>query len=197
MNAKWIFGVLLLTVACGDKEQNKQTPPPQKTEQAAKKPEVPKKVVKEAPKAPPKVEESSNEAKVTTNAAGESELTIEASDAMQFNVKKFTVTAGKKVKITLKHTGEMPKIVMGHNIVVLKPGVDIAQFVAAAQNAAQNDYFPADKADQAVAHSKLIGGGESTTFEFVAPEPGTYKFICSYASHWSMMQGEMVVVAKK
>ena len=42
----------------------------------------------------------------------------------------------------------------------------------------------------------VIGGGESATVEFVAPEPGTYTYICSYSGHWYMMKGEMVVKAK-
>ena len=75
-------------------------------------------------------------------------------------------------------------------------GESSTENAAAAQAAAKSDYFPAEKADQSVAHTKLLGGGESTTIEFVAPEPGTYRFLCSYSSHWSMMQGDMIVIAK-
>ena len=190
MKKKLIFtATLFLMAACGD------SAPKEKTTKPAVKTETMKK--KEAPKATPKVEAKVAEATVTVNEAGEATLTLEANDAMQFNSKKFTVVAGQKVKLTLKHTGTLTKEIMGHNIVILKPGVDTEAFVAAAQQARDNDYFPKDKADQAVAHSKLLGGGESVTIEFVAPEPGTYKYICSYSSHWYMMQGDMVVTAKK
>ena len=195
MNKKWIFGAsLLLLGACGDSEK-KAPPPQQKTAQAEKKAE-PKKEVKKEVKKEEKKEEKSSEAKVTVNAAGEAELTIEATDAMQYTTKKFTVTAGQKVKLTLKHIGKMPKDVMGHNVVILKAGVDVAAFAGAAQVAAKDGYIPKDKADQILAHTSLIGGGESATVEFVAPEPGTYTYICSYSGHWYMMKGEMVVKAK-
>ena len=193
MNKKWIFALTCLLIsACGDSApEEKAAPPPVKKEETV----TPKKV--EKPKAEPKKEEKAAEATVTVSESGEASLTIEANDAMQFNSQKFTVTAGQKVKLTLKHTGTLPKEVMGHNIVILKPGVNTEEFVAAAQLARDNDYFPKDKADQVVAYSKLLGGGESVTIEFVAPEAGTYQYICSYSSHWYMMKGEMIVTAKK
>jgi len=197
MTAKWILGTtLLLLSACGGNEAAQTTPA-----SANKTADAPKAAPTKAPKAvaspAPTAKAAAAGAKVTVNAAGEAELTIEATDAMQFNAKKFTVTAGQKVKLTLKHVGKLPKNVMGHNLVILKPNVDIAKFVAASQAASKTDYFPKEKADQTIAHTKLLGGGETATVEFVAPAAGTYKFICSFSSHWSMMKGDMVVVAKK
>ena len=193
INNWMLISSLILLTACGDSDPQ----PKETTAQTVKevKKEEPKK--EEPKKEEPKKEEPKKEVNpVTVNAAGEAEITIEGSDAMQYNIKKFSVTAGQKVKLTLKHSGSLPKASMGHNIVILKPGADMAQFVVAAQKAADNDYFPKEKADQTIAHSKLIGGGESVTIEFVAPEPGTYKYICSFASHYYMMQGDMVVTAK-
>jgi len=206
--------ILLTTIglitACGDSEP-----------QAPKKTEKPVEVKKEEPKAKapapqpePKPEAAAEgEAKadaeapkeapagdpdaatVTVNADGVAELTIEAKDSMQYNAKKFTVTAGQKVKLTLKHVGVMPKAAMGHNLVILKPGVEAAAFAASAAAAFQEEYFPAASADQTIAHTKLIGGGESTSIEFVAPAEGSYTFICTYPGHWGAMRGEMIVVA--
>ena len=194
MTKAWTIATLFMLVACGDEPQAQKQEPKAETKKAEPKAQEAK---AEEPKEEAKAEEPKEEASaVTINAAGEAEVTIEGSDAMQYNVKTFSVTAGQKVKLTLKHTGQLPKASMGHNIIILKPDVDLMQFVTAAQKAADNDYFPKDKADQAIAHSKLIGGGESVTIEFVAPEPGTYKYICSFASHYFMMQGDMVVVAK-
>ena len=37
---------------------------------------------------------------------------------MQFDVKNFEVTADNDVKITFKNVGKLPKIAMGHNLVL-------------------------------------------------------------------------------
>ena len=39
----------------------------------------------------------------------------------------------------------------------------------------------------------MIGGGESDTITFDAPEPGTYIFICSFPGHYQLMMGEFIV----
>ena len=44
-------------------------------------------------------------------------VTISGNDMMKFDLATFEVKAGSKVKITLKHTGKIPKIAMGHNFV--------------------------------------------------------------------------------
>ena len=48
------------------------------------------------------------------------EVTITGNDTMQFDVKNFETKAGTKIKLTLKNVGQVPKIAMGHNLVVLK-----------------------------------------------------------------------------
>ena len=48
------------------------------------------------------------------------EIVITGNDTMQFDLKAFEVKAGEKVSLTLKNTGKLPKIAMGHNLVLLK-----------------------------------------------------------------------------
>ena len=50
------------------------------------------------------------------------EITITGNDTMQFDLKTFEVNAGDKVELTFKNIGKIPKIAMGHNLVVLKKG---------------------------------------------------------------------------
>lgn len=119
-------------------------------------------------------------------------LEIESNDKMQFNLSELNVKAGQEVTLVLKHTGTMPKTAMGHNVVILKAGVDIADFARAAIGAKDNDYIPADSQD-IIAHTKLIGGGESDQITFTAPEAGEYDFICSFPGHYSMMKGKLIV----
>lgn len=118
---------------------------------------------------------------------------VTGNDLMQFNVKTIEVLAGSKVKVNFSHIGKMESTVMGHNFIILKPGVDIVQFATAAMTAKDTDYIPADKEGDIIAHTKLLGGGQSTSIEFDAPAVGTYKFLCSFPGHYAMMQGDFIV----
>jgi len=120
------------------------------------------------------------------------ELEITGNDQMQFNKKEFRVKAGQTVRLTLTHVGEMPENVMGHNWVLLEKGTDINEFGQKAVSAAENDYIP-ENTDQVIAHTELVGGGETTTVEFTAPAAGTYDFICSFPGHYAVMQGKFIV----
>lgn len=120
------------------------------------------------------------------------EITIEGNDQMRFNKDEIRVKAGQTVRITLKHVGEMDKNVMGHNWVLLEPGTTVNEFGQQASQAKENDYIPEDT-DAVIAHTKMIGGGESDTIEFEAPEAGSYDFLCSFPGHYSVMKGKFIV----
>lgn len=120
------------------------------------------------------------------------EVTIESNDRMQFDLSEIKVEAGQTVVLTLKHVGKLPKAAMGHNWVLLKQGVDIQTFGAAASKAAGNEYIP-EGTDDVIVHTKLIGGGQETTIEFTAPEAGTYDYICSFPGHYALMKGKLIV----
>ncbi|HZW77171.1 MAG TPA: azurin [Flavobacteriaceae bacterium] len=120
-------------------------------------------------------------------------LSIEGNDQMQFNKKELRVKAGQKVRLTLKHVGKMEKNVMGHNWVLLTQGTDIMEFGQAANTAEESDYIPKDRENQVIAHTRMLGGGESDTIEFDAPAPGTYDFICSFPGHVALMKGKFIV----
>jgi len=127
-------------------------------------------------------------------AAGEvAELTISGTDQMQFDKKEFKVKAGQKVRLTLTHAGTMAKNAMGHNWVLLKEGVDLAAFGQKSATAMDTDYIPASETGNIIAHTKMLGGGESDTIEFTAPAKGTYEFLCSFPGHYALMRGTFVV----
>lgn len=130
------------------------------------------------------------------NAATEGEvveLSIEGNDQMQFNKKEFKVKAGQTVRLTLTHVGKMPKNAMGHNFVLLQQGVDLTAFGQKAAEALETDYIPESEKGNIIAHTKLLGGGESDTIEFTAPEKGTYEFLCSFPGHYALMRGVFIV----
>ena len=124
------------------------------------------------------------------------EIVINGNDTMQFDVKAFDVKAGEKVSLTLKNSGKLPKIAMGHNIVLLKKGVTAIGFGQKALGAGANATNPlpdAVKAD-AIAWTKLLGPGESDTVSFTAPKvAGASEYVCTFPGHFAMMRGTMTV----
>lgn len=121
------------------------------------------------------------------------EIVIEANDTMKFNKTTFSVKSGDTVKLTLNNVGNLPKVAMGHNLVILKKGVATATFAGPAAAAAATEYIPAALKDQVLAATKLLGPKESDTITFTAPEPGTYNFLCSFPGHFALMNGTMEV----
>lgn len=136
-----------------------------------------------------KISDTKVEKKVDENV---SKVVITGNDMMQFDKKEIRVKAGKKVKLTLRHIGKMDINVMGHNVVILKQGVDVISFAAKAATEKANGYIPTGSED-VIAYTEMIGGGQTTTIEFDAPEAGEYDFICSFPAHYAMMKGKFIV----
>lgn len=121
-------------------------------------------------------------------------LVISGNDLMQFDKQELRAKGGQKVKLTLRHTGKLDEQVMGHNVVILKMDTNPEDFAAAAATARDNNYIPEGSDDQMVAHTDMIGGGQTTSIEFTAPsEPGEYEFLCSFPGHFQMMRGKFIV----
>ena len=116
---------------------------------------------------------------------------LNSNDQMQFDLEEIRVKAGVTIELTLNHTGELPKETMGHNFVLLAPGTDIATYAGKAFGAKDNDYVP--EGDETIVSTKMLGGGESDTITFAAPEAGSYDFICSFPGHFGLMKGKLIV----
>ncbi len=120
------------------------------------------------------------------------DLTLEGNDLMTFDKKLFRVKAGQPVKLHFKNVGEMPKESMGHNVVILQPGTDLPAFGGEAIKAVDTEYIPVTFASSIVAHTKLLGPGETDDIEFTLDAPGVYPFVCSFPGHYGVMQGKIV-----
>lgn len=120
---------------------------------------------------------------------------VTANDTMKFSLTRLDVKAGQEVRITLTNVGNMPKAAMGHNMVILKKGVDAKAYVDASVTAMATDYMSPALADQVIAHTKLLGPKQSEELVFKAPtEPGEYTFVCTFPAHYlSGMKGVLVV----
>lgn len=122
------------------------------------------------------------------------EIVVTANDAMQFNLKELAAKPGEKIALKLTHVGKLPKTAMGHNWVLFAalPEADITKLLMDGMKNAP-EYLPADRS-AVLAHTKIIGGGESDTVVFTAPaQPGAYPYFCSFPGHFSMMKGKLIV----
>ena len=117
-------------------------------------------------------------------------IIISSDDYMRFDTRKITVKSEKLVKLTLNHTGVLDAKVMGHNFVLLKKNVDVMDFANRAALASENEYIPIDS-DEVIVYTEMIGGGQVTSIEFMAPEIGVYDFICSFPGHFALMKGKL------
>lgn len=130
--------------------------------------------------------------------ASEVKIEIDSNDQMQYNKKAFEVVEGQEVTLVLTHSGKLPKVAMGHNVVIVKPGTSLPEFAMKCAPLAANDYIPQDEEAKApiIAYTKMLGGGETDTITFTAPAAGEYPFLCTFPGHFAMMQGIMTVKAK-
>jgi azurin len=123
-----------------------------------------------APEAPPKTVE------------------VNADDKMKFDNTAFEASPGQKISVIFKNVGTTPKFSMGHNFVVLDRTVNtgnVQTFLDKASTEAAHDYVPPG-AKEVLAHSKLLGPGETDTVTFNAPfVPGEYLYLCSFPGHYS------------
>ena len=179
----------LFAIACskGTPEKAKDTKAkPETTKKAEGKAKAKETKAKAAPKPAPAPSAVKDDGKVAT-------VSLTGNDAMQFNVKEIKIAAGRTVKLNLKHIGKAPLATMGHNFVLLKAGTDVAAFAAKATAAKATGHIPESEKASVIAHTKLIGGGESTSIEFPAPAAGTYDYICSFPGHYAIMRGKLIV----
>ena len=119
-------------------------------------------------------------------------IRLSANENMRFDKELFRVRAGGKLRLILINTGAKSKTSMTHNVVILAKGTDIADFADAVHNAKDEQYVPSSVASLVIAHTKMVGGGESDEVDFSIPLAGVYDFICSFPGHWGTMQGKIV-----
>lgn len=126
--------------------------------------------------------------------AAECGSTVEASDAMQYNVHSITVPkACKAFKVTLKHTGKLPVTAMGHNWVLAHASDEAGVIADGMQAGAANSYEKPGDA-RIIAHTRLIGGGQSdtATIDVAKLKAGEqYAYFCTFPGHAALMKGTL------
>ena len=119
-------------------------------------------------------------------------LEISGNDLMQYDKTGLSAPATcKEITVTLHHTGKLPKEAMGHNWVLVN-AADLVEVANAGLTAGlPNSYVPpGDK--RVLAHTKTIGGGETTSVTFptsILKKGGAYAYLCSFPGHNALMHG--------
>lgn len=114
-------------------------------------------------------------------------------EQMAFDVRWFTVQAGRLVQIVLSNPDAM-----SHNLVVTQPGALREVGIAASSMTMPSDpkakpYVPATP--MVLEATRLLNWGETERLSFRAPkQPGEYPFVCTFPGHWVRMYGVMLVV---
>jgi azurin len=132
----------------------------------------------------------------TQSAPSKAARTIElvVDDTVKFDKTEITATPGETLRIVLKSIGKMPKMAMGHNFVLLKPSVDLAEFNKAAFSEGANEFIPPAMKAGVIANTVLVGPGESVETTFKVPAAGRYPYICSFPGHFALgMRGTLIV----
>lgn len=125
-------------------------------------------------------------------------VTITGEDTLQYSVTTITASPGETLTVKLVNNSTFPAAAMSHNWLLLKQSADPKAVDEAARSAKDNGYIPADKADQIIAHTGLVAGGESDSVTFTVPtKPGKYTYLCTFPGHFAAgMKGILVVTAK-
>lgn len=120
-------------------------------------------------------------------------ISVDATDAMKYSSNTLSVPSScKEVTLTLNHTGSLPAAAMGHNVVITKTS-DIQPVATEGMSAGLTNNYIKPNDSRVLAHTKVIGGGESTTITFSTANMkagGDYSFFCSFPGHWAIMKGK-------
>lgn len=102
---------------------------------------------------------------------------------------------GEEIRIVLTTVSQLPPAAMSHNLTLVALGTDVDTFARESLAARDNDYISPNFEDQVIAHTAMIGSGESDTITFTVPdEPGEYDFICTFPGHYAGgMVGKLIV----
>ncbi len=128
--------------------------------------------------------------------AAECKVTVDSTDQMSFDTKEISIDKScKTFTVELKHSGSLPKNVMGHNWVLSKTA-DMQPIATDGLSAGIDKNYLKEGDARIIAHTKIIGAGEtdSVTFDVSKLAAGeSYGFFCSFPGHISMMKGTVTL----
>jgi azurin len=120
-------------------------------------------------------------------------INIGTEPGLKFDIKNFEVEAGSKVQLAFSNNDDML-----HNLVVVQPNTADQVGELALKlgiEGPQVGYIPAS--DNILFHTCLLQPESIESIYFIAPEPGTYTYVCTFPGHAAVMRGTMTVVPSK
>jgi plastocyanin len=106
---------------------------------------------------------------------------------LTFEPAEMRAIAGESLTVRYVNDGDMT-----HNILFLYSEDDIRPVGIASAQYHNDEWVPKSEIDRIFAYSELAWAGETVEVTFIVPEPGIYPFICTYAMHWTSMQGRLI-----
>lgn len=124
------------------------------------------------------------------------EVAVSSSDSWAYDTRAITVPANcEEFTVNFKHEGKLSKEGLGHNWVLAKTSDVNAIAQAGGTQGLENNFLPQND-DRIIAHTPIIGGGESTSTTFktsALDAKENYTFFCSFPGHTFMMRGTLKV----
>jgi azurin len=128
--------------------------------------------------------------------AAECKVTVDSTDQMSFNTKAIEIDKScKTFTVELTHSGNLPKNVMGHNLVI-STEADMQPIATDGLAAGIDKNYLKDGDTRVIAHTKIIGAGEKDAVTFDVSKlkaDEKYGFFCSFPGHISMMKGTITL----
>ena len=125
------------------------------------------------------------------------QIVIKSDDLMKYDKTLLNLKKGMIYSIKIENIGKLPKAAMGHNLIILKPGIDAIKFgqklITDYGAEASNDWKPVKAEKFILSQTKMLGPGESDTLEVKFEKKGSYHFLCSFPGHFGQMRGIITV----
>lgn len=123
----------------------------------------------------------------------EREIGIKAIAGLKFDLTRFKVKPGERIKLTLTNADEMD-----HNLVITKPGARQEVVNAAhklGENGPKQNYVPLS--GKVLWSVRIVTPGQSAYIIFQAPmKEDVYPYVCTFPGHGLVMYGAMYVTTK-
>ena len=133
-------------------------------------------------------------ATVATPALAQRTVELAATDNMKFSTALIEAKSGETLRIVVRAAGQMPKVAMAHNFVLLQPGTDPASFANEGAMHRGSDFIAPGLASRVIFKTTMAGAGETAEGTFTVPGPGSYPFVCTFPGHVvAGMVGTLVV----
>ena len=129
-----------------------------------------------------------------TVAAQPRTVELVGTDNLKFSTPSIEARPGETLRIVVRSSGQMPKIAMAHNFVLLQPGTDPASFANEGAMHRGSDFIAPGLAGRVISKTPMAGAGESVEVTLTAPGPGSYPFVCTFPGHAVAGMGGTLVV---